>query len=54
LEEAALMAELETSFMIHLGSPASCDVGAELNLRIGNAAIYCAPVVLDSVMVWLR
>jgi hypothetical protein len=40
--------------MIHLGSPASRDVGAGLNLKIENAAIYCAPVVPDSVMVWLR
>jgi hypothetical protein len=54
LEEAALMAELETFFMIHLGSLASRDVGAGLNLKIEKAAIYCAPVVPDAVMVWLR
>jgi hypothetical protein len=29
LEEAALMEELETSFMIHPGSLASCDGGAD-------------------------
>jgi hypothetical protein len=27
---------------------------AKLNLTIGDAAIYCAPVVADTVIVWLR
>jgi hypothetical protein len=33
---------------------AVAEILAKLNLTIGNGAVYCAPVVPDSVMVWLR